>query len=48
MNVLDFLGDPVVRNPPTSEGDIGLIPGPGRFHTAEQLSESATVTKPML
>ena len=48
MNVLDFLGDPMVRNPPANEGDIGLILGPGRFHTAEQLSQSATVTEPML
>ena len=28
----DFSGDPVVKNPPTNAGDIGLIPGPGRPH----------------
>ena len=24
-----FPGGPVVKNPPLSEGDVGLIPGPG-------------------
>ena len=28
----DFLGGPVVKNPPANAGDTGLIPGPGRFH----------------
>ena len=28
----DFLGDTVVKNPPTNAGDIGLIPGLGEFH----------------
>ena len=28
----DFLGGPVVNNPPVSAGDVGSIPGPGRFH----------------
>ena len=28
----DFPGGPVVRNPPANAGDIGSIPGPGRFH----------------
>ena len=28
----DFLGGPVVENLPVSTGDMGLIPGPGRFH----------------
>ena len=28
-----YLSDlPVVRNPPATAGDIGLIPGLGRFH----------------
>ena len=27
-----FPGDSVVKNPPASAGDMGLIPGPGRFH----------------
>ena len=29
---MDFLGGPVVKNPPANEGDTGSIPGPGRFH----------------
>ena len=28
----DFPGDPVVKNPPANAGNMGLIPGPGRFH----------------
>ena len=28
----DFPGDPMVKNPPPSRGDTGLIPAPGRFH----------------
>ena len=28
----DFRGGAVDKNPPGNEGDIGLIPGPGRFH----------------
>ena len=31
-NPLDFPGGPVVKNPPVSVGDMGSIPGPGRFH----------------
>ena len=27
-----FLGGPVVKNPPANGGDMGSIPGPGRFH----------------
>ena len=27
-----FLGGSVVKNPPDNEGDMGLIPGPGRSH----------------
>ena len=27
---MDFLGCSVVKNPPSNEGDIGLIPGLGR------------------
>jgi len=27
---MDFLGCPVVKNPPSNEGDIGSIPGSGR------------------
>ena len=30
--LLDFLGGPVVKNPPANAGDSGSIPGPGRFH----------------
>ena len=28
----DFPGGAVVKNPPASAGDTGLIPGPGRSH----------------
>ena len=28
----DFPSGPVVTNPPTNAGDMGLIPGPRRFH----------------
>ena len=30
---LDFSGGTVDRNPPASAGDMGLMPGPGNFHT---------------
>ena len=40
---MDFLGGPVVKNPPANAGDMGLIPGPGRLHV--QLSPNATTTK---
>ena len=32
VNGLDFLGRPMVMNPLASEGDMGLVPGLGRFH----------------
>ena len=28
----DLPGSTVVKNPPASAGDMGLIPGPGRSH----------------
>ena len=28
----DFPGGPTVRNPPASAGEMGSVPGPGRFH----------------
>ena len=28
----DFLGGPVVKNPPANAADMGSIPGLGRFH----------------
>ena len=31
-DALDFLGGPAVKNPPANAGDMGSIPGPGRFH----------------
>ena len=31
-NCLDFPSDAVDKNPPVSAGDMGLIPGQGRFH----------------
>ena len=32
--IWDFSGDPVVENPPAKAGNMGLIPGPERFHNA--------------
>ena len=32
----DFPGSPVDKNPPVKAGDMGLIPGPGRFHTLQE------------
>ena len=31
-HLLDFPGGPVVKSPPASAGDTGLIPGLGRSH----------------
>ena len=44
----DFPGDAVVKNPPANTGDTGSSPGPGRSHTAEQLSPCTTTTEPAL
>ena len=32
----DFPDGPMDKNPPASAGDIGSIPGPGRFHTPQK------------
>ena len=32
----DFPSDTVDKNPPTNAGDIGSIPGPGRFHMPQR------------
>ena len=29
---LGFPSSPVVKNPPANAGDMGSIPGPGKFH----------------
>ena len=29
---MNFLDDPVAKNPPANAGDTGSIPGPGRSH----------------
>ena len=44
MKRQDFPGGLVVKNPPASAGDTGLIPGLGRFH--RQLSPFAEPLKP--
>ena len=31
----DFLGGPVIKNPPASAGDMGSIPDPGGFHISK-------------
>ena len=39
IGVQDFPGDLEIKNPPCNAGNIGMIPGPGRFlHPEEQLS----------
>ena len=44
---LDFLGGPVVKNPPCNAGNLGLIPGPERFPMLlRQLSQCAILPKP--
>ena len=30
--VKDSPGGPVDKNPPANAGDVGSVPGPGRFH----------------
>ena len=43
---MDFPSGAVDKNLPANAGDMGLIPGPGRFHMAvEQLSPWATATE---
>ena len=44
----DFPGGPVVKNPPSSAGDMGSIPGRGTKvpHAAGQLSPRITTTEP--
>ena len=44
----DFPGGPVVKNPPASAGDTGLIPGLGTkiLHAAEQLNPYTATTEP--
>ena len=32
INLLDFPGGTVARNPPANVGDMGSIPGAGRSH----------------
>ena len=52
----DFPGGAVVKNLPASEGDTGLIPGPGRSHmprsnetrAPQLLSLCSTARKPQL
>ena len=41
---LDFPGGPVVKNLPANAEEMGLIPGPGRFHI-EKLSSYAPTTE---
>ena len=43
-----FPGGLIVKNQPANVGDMGSIPGPGRFHTWEQLSLCSTATEATL
>ena len=44
----DFRGGPVVKNPPSDAGDVGLIPGQGNKipHAKGQLCLYAATTEP--
>ena len=44
----DFLGSPVINNPPSNAGDVGLIPGRGTKipHATEQLSQNTVTAEP--
>ena len=45
--VWDFLGGPVVENPPAKAEDTGLISGPGRFHVPQgNQARAAQLLKP--
>ena len=45
----DFLGGPVVKNPPASAGHAASISGPGRFHKPPgQLSACTQLLSPSL
>ena len=44
---VDFPGGPVVKNLPANAGDMGSIPGLGRFHMPRgQLNLCTTTTQP--
>ena len=43
-----FPGGSVVKNPPANAGDMGLNPGLGIQHAAEQLGPCTTTTEPVL
>ena len=47
---MDFLGGPVVKNPPGTAGDMSLIPVWGTTipHATEQLSPHVTTIVPTL
>ena len=32
QNYVNFPGSPVIKNLPANAGDMGSIPGPGRYH----------------
>ena len=40
----DFPGSPAVKNPPANPGDMGSIPGPGRFHTFRGATKPVATT----
>ena len=48
LDIWDFPGGPVVKNPPSNAGDAGLIPGWGTKipHAAGQLSPHTVTTEP--
>ena len=42
---LDFLGGPVVKNPPANVGDTGSVPGLGRSHMLRSSEARAAATE---
>ena len=47
-NWQDFPGGIVDRSPPANTGDMGLIPGPGRFHMPQSYWARVPQPEPML
>ena len=48
MKCQNFPGGSVVKNPPTSAGDKGLIPDLGRSHMRWSISPGTTTAEPVL
>ena len=40
-NLMGFPGGPVVENPPANAGDMGSVPGPGRFQATQPIGHNS-------